>query len=64
MTTPEGASLSQGRGRCCGRAEMTDAQQARADGVLQTAADQPITVSGESVDPIRDTTFPSFRLLL
>jgi hypothetical protein len=31
MTTPEGASLSQGRGRRCGRAEMTVAQQARAD---------------------------------
>ena len=61
MTTPEGASLSQGRGRRCGRAAIRFSQ-ARADAVLQTTAHQPITVSGESVDPIRNTPCANFRL--
>jgi hypothetical protein len=48
LTTPEGASLSQGRGRRCGRAEMTDSQQARADaGSYRQQLISPITVSGE-----------------
>ena len=52
MTTPEGASLSQGRGRRCGRAAMRFSQ-ARADAGLTANSYSPSPFQGRVSIPFK-----------